>query len=79
MVVLEYIPAGTTLTLWDKDRAPKSLVDGNGFPRNGSTCTIDGNVEHCFAEAEPLSPTRLPSKLGTGTATTIAIPTTTSP
>jgi hypothetical protein len=79
MVVLEYIPADTTITLWDKDRAPKSLVDGDGFPRNGSTCTFDGNVEHCFAEAEPLSPTRLPSQLGTGTATTIAIPTTTSP
>jgi hypothetical protein len=78
-LVLDAIPADTTLTLWDKDRAPKSLLDdkpigiGSG---SGEQCTYTANSVSCSGTAAlPLSPSRVSS----GSAATVAIPTTTVP
>ena len=82
-LVLDYVPANTTLTLWDKDQAPKSLVDdkpigvGSG---SGQHCTYTGNSVSCYGTAElPLSPSKLPSQSSSGPAPTVAIATTTVP
>ncbi len=82
-LVLDYVPANTTLTLWDKDQAPKSLVDdkpigvGSG---SGQQCTYTGNSVSCYGTAElPLSPSKLPSQSSSGPAPTVAIATTTVP
>jgi hypothetical protein len=82
-LVLSYVPANTTLTLWDKDRAPKSLVDdkpvgvGSG---SGQQCTYTANSVSCYGNAElPLSPSKLPSQPGSGPSPTVSVATTTVP
>jgi hypothetical protein len=81
-LVLDYVPANTTLTLWDKDQAPKSLVEDkpNGLGSGaGQHCTYTANSVSCYGNAElPLSPSQLPSKTA-GPSSTISVATTTVP
>jgi hypothetical protein len=55
LVIMEPLPAGLTLTLFDADHAPKKLLD-NGFPGEGDGCTYTANSVSCSGQAEaPLS------------------------
>jgi len=63
LVILEPLPAGTALTLFDKEHAPKDLLGNDGFVEYPSSelCTSSGGGVECkFGEATaPLGPSGL--------------------
>ena len=63
LVIFEPLPSDATLTLYDRDHAPKDLLNP---PENGggSYCTYSGNTESCVGTASPV-PVPLPTQQGT--------------
>jgi len=63
LVIFEPLPSDATLTLYDRDHAPKDLLNP---PENGggSYCTYSGNTESCVGTASPVL-VPLPTQQGT--------------
>jgi hypothetical protein len=73
LVIESYVPSNTTLTLWDKDHAPKGLQQsGNGggafdFVGGSEQCTYSGNAASCTSVKVPV-----PSRVGIGSKHAVA-------
>jgi hypothetical protein len=64
LVILDPLPPDTTVTLYDRDHAPKELLHpsgiGSDLSNGGGVCTRTLNSETCTSEAVPV-----PARVGT--------------
>jgi hypothetical protein len=71
LVILDPLPPDTTVTLYDRDHAPKDLLQpsgiGSDLSNGGGVCTRTLNSETCTSEAVPVP---VPTQIGKGGVST---------
>jgi hypothetical protein len=78
LVMTEPIAADTTITLWDTDKAPKSLLNPPSESSSGQSCTYSANSVSCFGTAKPIIRVGQSSGEFSGVSKSVAEATTTS-